>query len=107
VLAAYTQLRLARQAGCDQRLPWERPQPQPRLSPYRVRRGFPRPLCAPSARLWPRRNPPDAPPRPAQGPALWACDPVPGDQEARQEAEEEAAHDREGRLTRLAAFHDR
>jgi len=46
-------------------------------------------------------------PRPAQGPALWACDPVPGDQEARQEAEEEAAHDREGRLTRLAAFHDR
>jgi hypothetical protein len=46
VLAGYTQLRLARQAACDQRLPWERPRPQPRLSPYRVRRGFPRLLCA-------------------------------------------------------------
>ena len=46
VLAAYTQLRLARQIAGDQRLPWERPRPQPRLSPYRVRRGFPRLLCA-------------------------------------------------------------
>jgi hypothetical protein len=45
VLAAYTQLRLARQIACDQRLPWEVPRPQPRLSPYRVRRGFPRLLC--------------------------------------------------------------
>ena len=45
VLAGYTQLRLAREAACDQRLPWERPRPQPRLSPYRVRRGFPRLLC--------------------------------------------------------------
>jgi DDE superfamily endonuclease len=46
VLAAYTQLRLARQIVCDQRLPWERSRPQPRLSPYRVRRGFPRLLYA-------------------------------------------------------------
>src|SRR5436190_18329657 len=46
VLAAYTQLRLARQVAGDQRLPWERPRPQPRLSPLRVRRGFPRLLCA-------------------------------------------------------------
>jgi hypothetical protein len=45
VLAGYTQLRLARAAACDQRLSWERPRPQPRLSPYRVRRGFPRLLC--------------------------------------------------------------
>jgi hypothetical protein len=45
VLAAYTQLRLARQAATDARLPWERPRPQPRLSPVRVRRGFPRLLC--------------------------------------------------------------
>jgi hypothetical protein len=45
VLAAYTQLRLARQLAGDQRLPWERPRPQPRLSPVRVRRGFPRLLC--------------------------------------------------------------
>jgi hypothetical protein len=46
VLAAYAQLRLAREAADDQRLPWEVPRPQPRLSPYRVRRGFPRLLCA-------------------------------------------------------------
>ena len=41
VLAGYTQLRLARAIAGDQRLPWERPRPQPRLSPLRVRRGFP------------------------------------------------------------------
>jgi hypothetical protein len=46
VLAAYTQLRLARAVADDQRLPWERPRPQPRLSPLRVRRGFPRLLAA-------------------------------------------------------------
>jgi hypothetical protein len=46
VLAAYTQLRLARQIAADARLPWEQPRLQPRLSPYRVRRGFPRLLCA-------------------------------------------------------------
>jgi hypothetical protein len=46
VLAGYTQLRLARQLASDQRLPWERPRPQPRLSPMRVRRGFPRLLAA-------------------------------------------------------------
>ena len=46
VLAAYTQLRLAREIAGNQRLPWERPRPQLRLSPYRVRRGFPRLLCA-------------------------------------------------------------
>jgi DDE superfamily endonuclease len=46
VLASYTQLRLAREIAGDQRLPWERPRPQPRLSPYRVRRGFPRLLAA-------------------------------------------------------------
>jgi hypothetical protein len=45
VLAGYAQLRLARQVASDQRLPWERPRPQPRLSPVRVRRGFPRLLC--------------------------------------------------------------
>ena len=41
ILAGYTQLRLARAVAGDQRLPWERPRPQPRLSPVRVRRGFP------------------------------------------------------------------
>jgi hypothetical protein len=46
VLAGYTQLRLARQLTADARLPWERPRPPGKLSPYRVRRGFPRLLCA-------------------------------------------------------------
>jgi hypothetical protein len=46
VLTGYTQLRLARAVVADARLPWERPRPQRRLSPYRVRRGFPRLLCA-------------------------------------------------------------
>jgi DDE family transposase len=40
VLAAYTQLRLAGPAVQDQRLPWERPQREHSLSPYRVRRTF-------------------------------------------------------------------
>jgi hypothetical protein len=45
VLSGYAQLRLAREVATDARLPWEVPRPQPRLSPYRVRRGFPRLLC--------------------------------------------------------------
>ena len=38
-------------------------------------------------------------PRPAQGPLLGTCRAVPGDQEARQEAPQEATHDGEGCLT--------
>src|SRR5690242_21170797 len=37
VLAAYTQLRLARAWVADRRLPWERPLPPGRLTPGRVR----------------------------------------------------------------------
>jgi DDE superfamily endonuclease len=40
VLAAYTQLRLARGAVADHRLPWERPLPPARLTPMRVHRSF-------------------------------------------------------------------
>jgi hypothetical protein len=40
VLAAYTQLRLARGAVVDLRLPWERPLPPARLTPARVHRSF-------------------------------------------------------------------
>jgi DDE superfamily endonuclease len=40
VLAASTQLRLARGAVADHRLPWERPLPPARLPPARVHRGF-------------------------------------------------------------------
>jgi hypothetical protein len=38
VLLAYTMIRLARPVVADQRLPWERPCPEGKLSPYRVRR---------------------------------------------------------------------
>ncbi|MET7543023.1 NF041680 family putative transposase [Streptomyces sp. NPDC005507] len=40
VIAAYTQLRLARPLTIDLRRPWERPVPSNRLTPARVRRGF-------------------------------------------------------------------
>lgn len=40
VVAAYTQLRLARGLVDDQRLPWERPRDPTKLTPARVRRGF-------------------------------------------------------------------
>jgi hypothetical protein len=72
VLGAYAQLRLARQVACDQRLPWERPRPQPRLSPYRVRRGFPQLLCAlgsPAATPKPAGRSPGRPRGSRSGPA--------------------------------------
>jgi hypothetical protein len=40
VIAAHTQLRLARRLAQDLRRPWERPTPPGRLTPARVRRGF-------------------------------------------------------------------
>jgi DDE superfamily endonuclease len=40
VIAAHTQLRLARPLAADLRRPWERPLPADRLTPARVRRGF-------------------------------------------------------------------
>jgi hypothetical protein len=40
VIAAYTQLRLARHLTADLRRPWERPASAGRLTPARVRRGF-------------------------------------------------------------------
>jgi DDE superfamily endonuclease len=40
VIAAYTQLRLARPLAADLRLPWQRPQPPGTMTPARVRRGF-------------------------------------------------------------------
>ena len=73
MLAAYTQLRLARRVATDARLPWERPRPQPRLSPYRVRRGFPRLLCtlgSPAAAPKPSGRSPGRPKDRRSGPAL-------------------------------------
>lgn len=40
LLAAYTQLRLARCCVADRRLPWERPLEPGKLTPYRLRRVF-------------------------------------------------------------------
>jgi hypothetical protein len=40
IIAAYTQLRLARSLVADLRRPWERPAAPDRLTPARVRRGF-------------------------------------------------------------------
>lgn len=40
VLAAHTQLRLARPLATDLRRPWEKPAPPHKLTPSRVRRGF-------------------------------------------------------------------
>ncbi|MGY3676486.1 hypothetical protein ACVWXU_000109 [Streptomyces sp. TE33382] len=40
IIAAHTQLRLARTLTEDLRRPWERPRPPHRLTPARVRRGF-------------------------------------------------------------------
>jgi hypothetical protein len=73
VLAAYTQLRLARQLAADARLPWERPRPPGQLSPYRVRRGFPRLLCAlgsPAAAPKPAGRSPGRPKGRCSGPAV-------------------------------------
>jgi DDE superfamily endonuclease len=57
---AYTQLRLARPLIVDQRLPWHRPHPLGRLTPYRVRRQF--------RQLGPALGTPAAPPKPAGRP---------------------------------------
>jgi hypothetical protein len=40
IVAAYTQLRLARGLIADHRLPWEKPRQPDKLTPARVRRGF-------------------------------------------------------------------
>jgi hypothetical protein len=72
VLTGYTQLRLARQIATDTRLPWERPRPPGMLSPYRVRPGFPRLLCAlgsPAAAPKPSGRSPGRPKGSRPGPA--------------------------------------
>jgi hypothetical protein len=72
VLAAYTQLRLAHEIAADARLPWEQPRPPQRLSPYRVRRAFPRLLAAlgsPAATPKPCGRSPGRPKGTSRGPA--------------------------------------
>ncbi|MFF7763948.1 NF041680 family putative transposase [Streptomyces griseorubiginosus] len=65
ILAAYTQLRLARPLAADQRRPWERPVSSDRLTPARVRRDFrhirPKAVC-PARAPKPTRPGPGRPP---------------------------------------------
>ena len=56
VLVAYTMLRLAKTLVHDQRLPWERPRPPQRRTPYRVRRAV--------SALLPGLGTPASPPKP-------------------------------------------
>jgi hypothetical protein len=65
ILAAHTQLRLARGLATDLRRPWEKPTPADRLSPARVRRGFRhlhRKTARPAAAPKPVRPGPGRPP---------------------------------------------
>src|SRR5262249_32362817 len=55
VLAAYTQLRLARRVAGDHRLPWQPPLPTDELTPGRVRTGF--------GHLLPTLHTPTSPPK--------------------------------------------
>lgn len=61
ILAAHTQLRLARPLAADRRRPWERPVPAYRLTPARVRRDFrhirPRTICPAQAPKFTRPGP--------------------------------------------------
>jgi hypothetical protein len=73
VLAGYPQLRLAREVVADKRLPWERPRPPGRLTPVRVRRGFPRlllTLSSPAATPKPSGRSPGRPKGSRRGPAV-------------------------------------
>ena len=56
VIVAYTTLRLAKALVHDRRLPWERPRPPSRLTPYRVRRAV--------SALLPTVGTPASPPKP-------------------------------------------
>jgi hypothetical protein len=72
VVAAYTQLRLARPYAADRRLPWERRMPTGKLTPHRVRRDFPQLLAAlgsPANGPKPCGRSPGRPPGRRSGPA--------------------------------------
>lgn len=65
ILAAHTQLRLARPIAADHRMPWQQPLPAERLTPARVRADFPRihrTTTRPAAAPKPSRPGPGRPP---------------------------------------------
>jgi hypothetical protein len=67
IVAAHTQLRLARPLAQDLRHPWERPLPAERLTPARVRRGFRRLRATTSS---PASAPKPAHPGPGRPPGI-------------------------------------
>ncbi|MGH2353710.1 MAG: hypothetical protein ACRDJN_19070 [Chloroflexota bacterium] len=73
VVLAYAQLRLAQPLVADQRLPWERPLRQERLTPGRVRRQF----CQLRVLLGTPARPPKPAGRPAGRPKGRRYRPVP------------------------------
>ena len=73
VVLAYTQLRLAQSLVADHRLPWERPLPQERLTPGRVRRQF----CSLLSLVGTPAQPPQPCGRPATRPAGLRYRPAP------------------------------
>jgi hypothetical protein len=74
VVAAHTQLRLARPLAADLRRPWERPAPPGRLTPARVRRAF-RNIRAKS--VLPARAPKPSRPGPGRPPGSRNRQPAP------------------------------
>jgi hypothetical protein len=72
LIAAHTQLRLARPLAQDLRRPWEAPLSSEKLTPGRVRRGFPRNRAAAGIPAKPPKTPhpgPGRPPGAISGPA--------------------------------------
>ncbi|MGZ6870009.1 MAG: NF041680 family putative transposase, partial [Frankiaceae bacterium] len=72
LIAAHTQLRLARPLAEDLRRPWEAPLSSEKLTPGRVRRGFPRVRATAGNPAKPPKTPhpgPGRPPGATSGPA--------------------------------------
>ena len=65
IIAGHTQLRLARGLVADQRLPWERPRDPTRLTPARIRRGFPTLIATLGSPASPPKSDTAGPGRPA------------------------------------------
>jgi len=76
------------QAAGDQRLPWERPRPQPRLSPTGCAAGFRG--CVHARLAGHHAETLRALPRTTQRPLLWAGHSLSGYQEAHQQAQKKA-----------------
>lgn len=102
ILAAYTQLRLARGVVADRRLPWEKPLPIRKLTPVRVLRSFVTLLPA----LGTQENEPRSKHLLVQGFRSHGRQPLPP-REARRKGPDPEQQAHEGHLTRLTASNTR